>query len=327
MPKPQKKVKKISGVDILKMYSANREVKYTSTGLPFLDELWGGGIDKQGTYAMWGPQGCGKSTICFQIIKEYCKNGRTVIFVDVEKALNEKQQIAFGLKGFVDSGLLIHVTINNYEEFEKIIDAAVDIKPALFIVDSETMLLPVVARELTVLDAQPGIKAKQASYCLSKMKSLFFYACIPSIILFHARAKITMKGGQQDDIKQAGGYAALHIPDVITKLEIGARVKEGSAQDAPIIGVICRFMCEKNKYTAPFIKVEKKLIFGTGISKRIDLIDTALELSIIKAGLNKEGKPSGYYTLSDGTSIRGTKALYELPSETLREIQKLVQAQ
>lgn len=314
MAKTESKSKEKSPTDILSMYAAEARTEFKSTGIACLDELWGGGIDPQGTYAMWGPQGCGKSTLCFQIVKTFCKRGEPVVMVDVEKAFNERQQEAFGLRQYVESGLLTHVTCDNYEQLEQIIDAVAKVKPALLILDSETMIQPVVTRDMKVTDNQPGVKAKQSAYCLNKLKQSFYHSHIPSIILFHARANLNMTGGTQSETKQAGGFAALHIPDILTKIVTGAKIKEGD----DIIGQVCRIVCEKNKYTAPFVTIEKKLIYGVGISKKIDLIDTAIERGVITTG------GAGYYKLPWGDSVRGTKALYALSNEDLKKLQGLM---
>ena len=62
--------------------------------------------------------------------------------------------------------------------------------------------------------------------------------------------------------------------------------------------------------------MSKKLIYGVGISKRIDLIDTSIERGLITmAG-------AGFYTLTWGDKIRGTKALYEMSSADLKRLQE-----
>lgn len=311
---------KPSAIDLLAAYAADARVEMWDTGVEALNAQWGGGMDHQGMYGIWGPQGSGKTTLLLQMFKKACKEGKTCVFLDVEKAFNEKQQKAFGLYEYVVSGMLIVLTCQTYEEFENIFEAVAEIEGChLFGIDSETMIQPAVARDLRVTDNQPGLKAKQASFCLTKMKPIFYRAKIGVVLLFHARANFDMGGGTVDPLKQAGGYAQLHIPDVLMKVVPGKKVYE-SDSNSPQIGQVIKLECTKNKYTAPFVKVEKKLIYGTGISKKIDLIDTALELKVITmAG-------AGFYTLPDESKCRGTKALYDLPNEKLKIIQEAVRA-
>ena len=74
-------------------------------------------------------------------------------------------------------------------------------------------------------------------------------------------------------------------------------------------------MTEKNKFTSPLFPYRKKLIYGKGISKRIDLVDTAIE-----RGYNSSRWWWVFYT-PDGSKVRGMKALYDLPNEDLKKLQ------
>ena len=91
------------------------------------------------------------------------------------------------------------------------------------------------------------------------MKSLFYKAKITSIIIFHARANIQINAGTQPATKQAGGFAASHIPDVITKIQVHGKFRENpSDKESNFIGVEITLMTEKNKFTSPFIPIQKK---------------------------------------------------------------------
>ena len=65
--------------------------------------------------------------------------------------------------------------------------------------------------------------------------------------------------------------------------------------------------------------VTKKLIFGKGIDKRVDLIDTAILYGIITMS------GAGFYKVPgvEGT-IRGTDALYNSPADVMRAVQEAV---
>jgi len=293
-----------------------------STNIDCLDDQWGGGVHLGYCYSLWGPAGCGKSTLALQVVKAFCKKGKKVVALDVEKAMNDRQIDTFGLREFVDNGTFVILPIDTYAEWEDVMDGIIeDGTISLMLVDSETMTKVSLPQELRVTDVRPAIKAAQGSFILNKMKSMFYHHRIASIVLFHARANFSINGGTVSDTKQAGGFAAEHVPDIITKLTIHEKIKEGTGDDAPQIGVGIKIECTKNKFAAPFRPIKKKLIFGKGILKRIDLIDTALERGIITmAG-------AGFFTLPDGTKGRGTQALYDLPNDKLAMIQKHLKAQ
>ena len=65
---------------------------------------------------------------------------------------------------------------------------------------------------------------------------------------------------------------------------------------------------------------EKKLIFGIGISKRVDIIETALELGII------EQRGSFFVVDSLDLKIKGRKALYDQPNDVMAKIQDLLKS-
>lgn len=304
--------------DMLSAYSTVKDPECVPTSIDCINDLWGGGAYKGYMYSIWGPAGCGKSTLTLQLVKGFCKKGLKGVICDVEKALNDKQIESFGLQQFIDDGLLFIVTCSNYQEYENIIDTIAEQDDIdFFVTDSETEIEPVASADLKVTDIRPGLKSAQEKHVLSKMKQKFYSKGIISIVLFHARANIVMMGGgNQPDEKQAGGYAALHYPDIITKITAHAKIKNKKDE---IIGNEIRIQTTKNKFSRPFRVLVKKLIFGKGIDKRVDLIDTALAYGIITmAG-------AGFYTVPGmDKTVRGTDALYELPSDVMKAVQASV---
>lgn len=308
--------KKSSGAslsDLINQYSAEKEDKFIPTGLQTIDDMIGGGICPGGMYGMWGPQGSGKSTVAAQILKSFCKRGDRCVWIDVEKALNKNQQEAFGLRQYVEDGTLIHVTASTYVEVDDLTmaianDAEMNIK--LVVVDSESMLMAKIADDQRVDDNQPGQKARQCSVWLTKVKDAFFRKGISIIVLFHARANISMTANPYAPAsKQAGGYAALHIPDCILQVQPGQKFGD---KESPI-GQVVHLTTDKNKFASPFKKVDFKLFFGVGIKKSVELIDKALELGIIT-------QSGSFFKLPNGETVRGTETLYSLSADTLREV-------
>jgi len=310
--------------DILSQYSANMDVEFFKIQPDVLNDLWGGGISFGAMYSLWGPEGSGKTSVALQIARSLLKEGIGVWWLDSEKALNKNQQETFKINKYADDGLFCHFVVDTYLDVEKILKAmnqmSDDKLPKLIILDSETMLQPAIVSEMSVTDNQPGVKAKQSNIVLNMMKQLLYKKKITSLVLFHARANITMKGGAVEDTKSAGGFAALHIPDVRTRIMPGPRILENpNDSKSTQIGVTVRIMCEKNKFTAPRRTEERALIFGKGVDKRREIIDKALELGIIEKG------GGGFFTLPGGNTIRGFSALYNISNEILKEIQSLIE--
>lgn len=298
---------------ILQQYSTNKVYEFTTTGSLVLDKTLGGGVANGSMYAIWGEQGSGKSTIAGQIMKQYCKQGKKVIFIDVEKAFNENQQVSWGVKDYVDSGQITVLIADNYQDVSNIVvGVAKSGEYSLVVIDSETEILPVSdVEELDVASARPGQKSQQGNLTMTQAKSLFYKADIASIWIFHARANIQMTANPYAPAtKQAGGYGGKHVPDVILKVQPGTKIKE----DDQVVGQVLHLETEKNKFTLPFQKRDVSFFFGKGISKKQELIDIAVAQGVIK-------QSGSFFSLPDGSNVRGTQALKELTNEQYQKIQ------
>ena len=303
--------KESSLASILNQYNAEKEETFIPTGVLPIDEILGGGLTPGGMYCAWGPPGSFKSTVSMQIAKSYCKRGDKVVIIDVEKALNQQQQETFGVREYVLNGTLIHVTVETYAQADELCLAIASEKDSgikLVIVDSETQLMPKMGEDVQVDSNQPGVKAKQSSVWITKMKAAFYNAGITSIILAHARANLNMTSPYGPSTKMAGNYATLHVPDAIIQFLPGQKFGDKLAPE----GVVCHISTDKNKFAPPFKRVDAKCYYGVGVKKSVYLVDWALENGVIEK--------NGSFFNVNGQSIRGTEALYNMSSENLKWI-------
>lgn len=291
------------------------------TGIRALDTTLGGGITPGYCYGIYGIPGAGKTTIIMQAMRSLLKQGKRGIYVDVEKSFNSGQSKSFKLDEFIQSGALCVLTIGNFSELDRLITALIANKSGIdfVVIDTITMARASVKNELKVEDVRPGLHAQQASFILNKLKDGFFRNNIASVVIFQSRANIEMGGVNPyaPKYKQAGGFADQHIPDVILKVDIGASIKNA---DNTQIGHIVKISSDKNKFAPPKQIIARNFYYGRGIPKREEIIDDALAQSIIMQGA------AGYFTLPSGDKVHGLKALYELPKETVAEIQKHLEA-
>lgn len=307
--------------DLLSTYGASSTSTFISSGVDALDELWGGGVPLGYMLALWGKPGCGKSTLACQISRSFCRQGLRVVYLDSERALNDLQRESFGLSQYAADGLFVHLTVRNYRDLEKqakVISELDDAsKVSLVIVDSVSQIEAWASKEVTLEDAQIGVKARQQGWVLPRMKSWFADADIASLLLFHARANFSTGWGAAET-KQDGGFCAQHVPDIITKLGVGAVVKEKNAEgvEAPI-GATIYIECEKNKFGFTKVQRVEKLIYGLGISKRISTIDAALKSGVIQAR-------GASYSLPWGSKFLGLSRLYDMPVEDLTRLIEFV---
>ena len=280
---------------ILQQYATEKETEFISTSSVVLDSLLGGGISPGSMYCAWGCQGSGKSTISFQILKSLLKKDMKCAFIDVEKAFNKNQQTTFGLREYVENGQLTVLTVDNYDEIYKVCKALAESDQyKLIVIDSETEIMEAYAEDIDVTSNMPGQKARQSQKVLSALKSIFFKHNVASLWLCHARANLDMSGNPYaEKEKQAGGFGIKHTPDVIMKVQVGQKIKEGDQ----IEGQILHLMAEKNKFAKPFVKIDVKLYFGKGINKKMEIINLAIDFGLIK-------QSGAYFTVGEKTVKR-----------------------
>lgn len=284
-----------------------------------LNELWG--QFHLGTiYAMWSEAGGGKTTLCLQVIRSLLHQGKSGLFVDVEKALNAAQQEAFKVKEYVDTGQLTVVTLSNYKDLEELVLALPESELDFVVIDSVTAVRPYAKDEIRVEDSRFGVSAMQQALVLNKLKDIAYDNQIGVILVAHARANIQLTpyiNRYAPTSKMAGGYAMYHIPDVITEISMHSRVKD---DDDNVIGVEISMQTTKNKWCAPFKPIREKLFFGKGISTRMSLIEKAIEAGIIK----KEGR---FLYVPNSDVKYNHKSIYGVSDEVLQQIKDVLKSE
>lgn len=307
----------VSFQDMLNKYSVETTTEMWPTGSLVLDDLMGGGVAKGSMTALWSIQGSGKTSLCLQMVKRFCKQGKHCLYVDVEKALNENQQEAFGVREFVKNGMLYVVTVDNYSQLDELFTAVCNDSDVEFvIVDSESALLPNLPKDTDISSERPGQKARQSQLLMTKVKSIFYQKGIASIWLFHARANITMgpSNPYSPTEKMAGGWGSRHIPDQLIKIQPGQKIKDASDT---IVGQVCHIQAEKSKFAVPFRNFDIKLYFGKGIKHAIEVIDLAIDKGLV----TQEGRS---WVFPDGTKVSGRDNVYTVSKETVLSLESLV---
>ena len=67
------------------------KVDRLSTGCEALDELLGGGIERNTLTNVYGPPGCGKTTLCLQAAVSCIGEGKKVVFIDTEGGFSKER--------------------------------------------------------------------------------------------------------------------------------------------------------------------------------------------------------------------------------------------
>ncbi len=298
---------------IMPLKSAERvKVEAISTGSLALDIATGvGGIPKGKIIEIFGPESSGKTTLALHVIAEAQKKGGIAVFIDAEHALDPKYAQKIGVD--VDN---LYISQPDYGEqaleiAESLLrSGAVDV----IVIDSVAALVPKDELEGEIGEAHVGKQARLMAQALRKLKSLAHNANAAVIFINQLREKIGVMFGNPETTP--GGRALKFFADMRLDVRRVGDAKEGDNK----VGSRVRVKVVKNKLAPPFREAEFDMIYGEGICKLCDLIDTASELGVIK----KSGAWYSYGEVRLGQGRDQAKKFLQENSELTQEIEKKV---
>jgi len=250
------------------------DVEVIPTGSLALDRALGvGGIPRGRVTEIYGPDGAGKTTLAQHVVAEAQKLGGVAAYIDMEHALDP----AYARRCGVDVDNLLISQPDTGEQALEIAETlirsgAVDI----IVVDSVAALVPRAEIEGEMGDSHPGLQARLMSQALRKLSGAIKQSNTSLVFTNQLREKIGVIFGNPETT--SGGRALKFYASV--RLDI-RRIK--SIKDkGELIGNRTRVRVTKNKVAPPFRVAEFDLMYDEGISKTGDLLDVALELSVME---------------------------------------------
>jgi recombination protein RecA len=298
---------------IMPLKSAERvKVEAIPTGSLALDIATGvGGIPRGKIIEIFGPESSGKTTLALHVIAEAQKRGGIAVFIDAEHALDPKYAQKIGVD--VDN---LYISQPDYGEqaleiAESLLrSGAVDV----IVIDSVAALVPKDELEGEIGEAHVGKQARLMAQALRKLKSLAHNANAAVIFINQLREKIGVMFGNPETTP--GGRALKFFADMRLDVRRIGDAKEGDNK----VGSRVRVKVVKNKLAPPFKEAEFDMIYGEGICKLCDLIDTASELGVIK----KSGAWYSYGEVRLGQGRDQAKKFLQENPEFAQEIEKKV---
>ena len=288
------------------------KVEAISTGSLSLDIATGvGGIPRGKIIEIFGPESSGKTTLALHVIAEAQKNGGIAVFIDAEHALDPKYAQKIGVD--VDN---LYISQPDYGEqaleiAESLLrSGAVDV----IVVDSVAALVPKDELEGEIGEAHVGKQARLMAQALRKLKSLAHNANASVIFINQLREKIGVMFGNPETTP--GGRALKFFADMRLDVRRIGDAKEGENK----IGSRVRVKVVKNKLAPPFREAEFDMIYGEGICKLCDLVDTAAEIGVIK----KSGAWYSYGEIRLGQGRDQAKKFLQENPELAKEIEQKV---
>ena len=298
---------------IMPLRSAEKvKVEAISTGSLALDIATGvGGIPKGKIIEIFGPESSGKTTLALHVIAEAQKKGGIAVFIDAEHALDPKYAQKIGVD-------LDNLYISQPDYGEQALEIAESLLRSgavdVIVIDSVAALVPKDELEGEIGEAHVGKQARLMAQALRKLKSLAHNANAAVIFINQLREKIGVMFGNPETTP--GGRALKFFADMRLDVRRIGDAKEGDSR----IGSRVRVRVVKNKLAPPFREAEFDMIYGEGICKLCDLIDTASELGVIK----KSGAWYSYGEVRLGQGRDQAKKFLQENPELAQEIEKKV---
>jgi recombination protein RecA len=249
-------------------------VSVIPTGSVSLDAALGvGGFPRGRVIEIYGPESGGKTTMALHAIASAQRLGGQAAFIDAEHALDPVYARRLG----VDVDNLLVSQPDNGEQALEITETLIRTNAVdIVVVDSVAALVPKAELEGDMGDPQMGLQARLMSQALRKLTAIVSKSKTCLIFINQIREKIGVMFGNPETT--TGGRALKFYSSVRVDIRRIQAIKEGDK----VVGSRTRAKVVKNKLSAPFREAEFDILYGEGISKETDLLDTGLEKQILE---------------------------------------------
>ena len=280
------------------------------TGSLALDIALGvGGIPKGRITEIFGSQAAGKTSLVLHIIAEVQRRGGTAAFIDTENALDPVYSEVLG----VNLGEMLISQPSSGEEALEIAEQLIrSEKIDIVVIDSVAALVPRAELEGSIGDSHVALQARLMSQALRKLSKAIAQTKTAVIFTNQTRSKI---GGMAfgPATTTSGGMALGFYASMRLQMWSSGKIEEGADR----VGGYANVKVAKNKCAPPFKIAKFDIIYGQGIVRSRDLVNTATSLGIIE----KKGAWYSYGDQQIGQGIGKSSIALEEDPDLANEIE------